>query len=58
MLSKKPLLKRPNRKENESRACLALTAKGLKDAAETVKDIAPAVLATAGLIANFVARLH
>jgi hypothetical protein len=37
---------------------LELTAGGLKDAAETVKDIAPAVLGTAGLIAKFVVALH
>jgi hypothetical protein len=37
---------------------LELTTKGLKDAAETVKDIAPSVLATAGLIAHFFATLR
>jgi hypothetical protein len=36
---------------------LELSAKGLKDAAETVKDIAPAILTTAGLIAKFVVGL-
>jgi hypothetical protein len=39
------------------RNMLKLSAKGLKDAAETVKDIAPAVLTTASLIARFVVGL-
>ncbi len=39
------------------RSMLELSAKGLKDAAETVKDIAPAVLTTAGLIVRFVVGL-
>jgi len=39
------------------KSMLGLSAKGLKDAAETVKDIAAAVLATAGLIAKFVVGL-
>jgi hypothetical protein len=37
---------------------LELSAKGLKDAAETFKDIAPAVLTTAGLVARFVVGLR
>jgi hypothetical protein len=44
-------------KDERKPSMLQLTAKGLKDAAETVKDIAPAVLATAGLIAKFVVGL-
>jgi hypothetical protein len=36
---------------------LQLSAKGLKDAAELVKDLAPSVLTTAGLIAKFIAGL-
>jgi hypothetical protein len=39
------------------KSMLELSAKGLKDAAETVKDIAPAILTTAGLIAKFVVGL-
>ena len=39
------------------KSMLELSAKGLRDAAETVKDIAPAVLTTAGLIAKFVVGL-
>ncbi len=39
------------------KSMLELSAKGLKDAAETVRDIAPGVLLTAGLIAKFVVGL-
>lgn len=39
------------------KSMLELSAKGLRDAAETVKDIAPAILTTAGLIAKFVVGL-
>ena len=37
---------------------LELTANGLKEAATLVKDVAPSILATAGLIAKFVVGLH
>jgi len=37
---------------------LELSAKGLKDAVETVKDVAPAILTTAGLIAKFITGLQ
>ena len=37
---------------------LKLTAEGLRAAAELVKDVAPSILATAGLIAKFVVGLH
>jgi hypothetical protein len=37
---------------------LRLSANGLKEAAELVKDVAPSILTTAGLIANFVVGLH
>jgi hypothetical protein len=37
---------------------LELSAKGLKEAAETVKDVAPAILTTAGLIARFITGLQ
>ncbi len=37
---------------------LELSAKGLKDAAETVRDVAPAILSTAGLIARFIIGLQ
>ena len=39
------------------KSMLELSAKGLRDAAETVKDIAPAVLTTAGLVAKFIVGL-
>jgi hypothetical protein len=44
--------------KERKKSMLELSAKGLKDAAETVKDIAPNILATAGLIAKFLASLH
>jgi len=40
------------------KSILELSAKGLKDAAETVKDAAPAILTTAGLIAKFITGLQ
>jgi nucleoid DNA-binding protein len=43
--------------EARKRSVLELSAKGLKEAATLVKDIAPSVLATAGLIAKFVTGL-
>jgi hypothetical protein len=43
----------PERKRN----LLTLSAKGLKDAAELVKDTAPSILATATLIAKFIVDL-
>jgi peptidoglycan hydrolase CwlO-like protein len=39
------------------KSILELSAKGLKDAADLVKDIAPAVISTAGLIAKFILGL-
>ena len=36
---------------------LTLSVKGLKDAAELVKDISPSILATAGSIAQFIVGL-
>jgi hypothetical protein len=39
------------------RSLLTLSAKGLKDAAELVKDTAPSILATATLIAKFIVDL-
>jgi hypothetical protein len=40
--------------QERKKSLLQLSAKGLKDAAELVKDIAPAVLATAEQIAKFI----
>jgi hypothetical protein len=44
--------------EQRKKSMLELSAKGLKDAAETVKDVAPGILSTASLIANFVTSLR
>jgi hypothetical protein len=44
--------------QERKKSILELSAKGLKDAAETVKDVAPAILTTAGLIANFITGLQ
>jgi hypothetical protein len=43
--------------EERKKSLLQLSAKGLTEAAELVKDIAPTVLSTAGLIAKFVTGL-
>jgi hypothetical protein len=44
--------------QERKKSILELSAKGLKDAAETVKDVAPAILTTAGLIAKFITGLQ
>ncbi len=44
--------------QERKKSILELSAKGLRDAAETVKDVAPAILTTAGLIANFINGLQ
>ena len=44
--------------EERKKSLLTLSAKGLKDAAELVADVAPKVLTTAALIAKFVTGLH
>ncbi len=43
--------------EERKQSLLQLSAKGLKEAAELVKDIAPTVLTTAGLISKFIVGL-
>ena len=43
--------------EQRKPSILQLSANGLKEAAELVKDIAPTVLTTAGLIAKFIVGL-
>jgi hypothetical protein len=43
--------------QERKKSLLELSAKGLKEAAELVKDVAPAVLLTAGQIAKFIAGL-
>ena len=43
--------------QERKQSLLQLSAKGLKEAAELVKDIAPNILTTAGLIAKFIAAL-
>lgn len=43
--------------QERKRSLLELSAKGLKDAAELVGDIAPTILTTAGLIAKFIVGL-
>ncbi len=42
---------------SRKQSLLQLSAKGLKDAAELVKDIAPTILTTADLIAKFIVGL-
>ncbi len=42
---------------DRKQSLLQLSAKGLKDAAELVKDIAPTILTTADLIAKFIVGL-
>ena len=44
--------------QERKQSILQLSANGLKEAAELVKDIAPNILTTAGLIANFIVSLH
>jgi len=43
--------------QERKQSLLQLSAKGLKDAAELVKDTAPSILTTAGLIAKFIVGL-
>lgn len=43
--------------EQRKQSVLQLSARGLKEAAELVKDVAPTVLTTAGLIAKFIVEL-
>ena len=43
--------------EERKKSFLELSAKGLKEAAELVKDVAPSILTTVGLIAKFVVGL-
>jgi hypothetical protein len=43
--------------QERKKSLLELSAKGLKEAADLVKDIAPTVLTTAGLIAKFIVGL-
>ncbi len=44
--------------QERKKSLLQLSASGLKEAAELVKDVAPSILTTAGLVANFVMGLH
>jgi hypothetical protein len=44
-------------REERKQSLLQLSAKGLKEAAELVKDVAPNILTTAGLIAKFITGL-
>jgi hypothetical protein len=46
-----------NPPEERKKSFLQVSAKGLTDAADLVKDIAPTILTTAGLIAKFVVGL-
>lgn len=43
--------------QDRKQGLLQLSAKGLKDAAELVKDVAPTILNTAHLISNFIVGL-